>query len=257
MGTESNSMHERRRERHMEHGHIFHGAGKVVFAMIFIIVGFTMLGHNMGYISDYIYHIIVSWKMLLIALGIISLIKRQFTPGAILITIGSYFLLPQILGLQGDWIRTYWPLILILSGITILFQKRQKIHIWKSWHSRRHGDAKESVEDGFVTLSVSFGSTKTIVMDPIFKGGNLDVSFGSVVLDLKRTLLEAPETIINIDCSFGGIELYIPATWYVVIQSDNTFGGCEDKRWLSQEIDYEHKLIIRGDLSFSGIEVKS
>ena len=40
------------------------------------------------------------------------------------------------------------------------------------------------------------------------------------------------------------------------MKADNSFGGCTDHRWISQGIDYEHKLIVRGDISFSGIEIK-
>ena len=34
-------------------------------------------------------------------------------------------------------------------------------------------------------------------------------------------------------------------------------GGCEDSRIPSLNIDLEHTLIIRGNVSFGGIEIKS
>ncbi|MDR2496595.1 MAG: cell wall-active antibiotics response protein, partial [Tannerellaceae bacterium] len=128
--------------------------------------------------------------------------------------------------------------------------------MWRDRHGHKRGEVKEKVDDGYVSIGVSFGSTKTIVVDPVFKGAEISVSFGSAILDLKRTVLEAAETYVDIDCTFGSVELRIPSGWYVVVMSDNSFGGCEDKRWISQGVDYDHKLIVRGDISFAGIEIK-
>ncbi|MDR0538654.1 MAG: cell wall-active antibiotics response protein [Tannerellaceae bacterium] len=246
------------RDKHKQHYHHHHGLGTTVLAILLIIAGLTMLGHNLGWINNDVYRIIMSWPMILIAMGVLSFFKRQHIAGIIFVSIGSYFLLFRIIGIEGDQMRHYWPIMLVFIGITLIFRRHHHRHIrpWTRFRTCRHGDAKEKVEDGFVTLDVSFGSTKTIVMDPVFRGADIDCSFGSVSLDLKRTVLEAPETIIDIDISFGGAELRLPSSWYVVVQSNNSFGGCEDKRWLSGEIDYEHKLIIRGNLSFSGIEIK-
>jgi predicted membrane protein len=251
-----------RRKRHTchhHHHHHHHGLGTIAFAALFIIAGITMLGHNLGYISDDIYRVIMSWPMLLIGIGVVSFFKRQLVAGLMLTAIGSYFLIFRIINFEGELVRMYWwPVMLVLVGVFLILRRHHHRHIrpWTGFRSHRQGDAKEKVEDGFVTLDVSFGSTKTIVMDPVFRGADINCSFGSVSLDLKRTVLDAPETVIDIDISFGGAELRIPSSWYVVVKSDNSFGGCEDKRWLSGEIDYDHKLIIRGDLSFSGIEIK-
>ena len=81
----------------------------IVTAAIFIIVGLLFLGRNFGIIDSYLFHILVSWQMLLIVVGVVNLIKRHFFGGVITIAIGAYFLLPEISGIKGEWAGMFWP----------------------------------------------------------------------------------------------------------------------------------------------------
>ncbi len=220
----------------------------IVTAAVFIIVGLLFLGRNLGYVNEELFHTIVSWQMLLIVIGVVQLIKRHFLGGLILISVGTYFLIPSAYGLG-----TYWPVFLIVIGIGILFKKRNG----RCHSNKRVKEETISNGDGFVKSDVSFGSSKHIVLDPVFKGADLDVSFGAITLDLRRTRLEQEVTYIEVDTSFSGIELYIPSDWNVIIEAETTMGGIEDKRYVSSQIDESHKIIIRGDISFSGLEIKS
>jgi hypothetical protein len=237
---------------------------KFVTALTLVIAGIVILGHNLGTVSDYIFRIIISWQMLLIVLGITSLLKRNLLPGCILAGVGLYFLLPRIIGEGSSCLTNYWPVFLILLGLIILFHQHQ--NPWHRWrHRHRHsvhnlngGPRKtEQIVDGFVNVDVAFGSSRHIVLDPVFRGADLNCSFGSIVLDLRRTSLEAPETYIDANCSFGGMELFVSPHWYLFSEMDNTFGSCEDKRYAAIEIDADHKLIIRGGIYFGGLEIKN
>lgn len=231
----------------------------IVTAAIFIIVGLLFLGRNFGIIDSYLFHILVSWQMLLIVVGVVNLIKRHFFGGVITIAIGAYFLLPEISGIEGEWAGMFWPVLLILVGIMILFKPKR--HRFNShWDMRRPEYAKEiySSEDGFVVSDNTFGSVQQIVLDPVFKGAQIKNAFGGTVLDLRRSKLEAPRTFIDIDCTFGGVEIYLPSDWNLQTQIDALIGGCDDKRYNSSvEIDKEHILVVRGKVSFGGIEFKS
>ena len=172
----------------------------IVTATIFIIVGLLFLGRNFGIIDSYLFHILVSWQMLLIVVGVVNLIKRHFFGGVITIAIGAYFLLPEISGIKGEWAGMFWPVLLILVGIMILFKPKR--HRFNShWDKRRPEYAKEiySSEDGFVVSDNTFGSVQQIVLDPVFKGAQIKNAFGGTVLDLRRSKLEAPRTFIDID----------------------------------------------------------
>jgi predicted membrane protein len=242
--------------------HPYHKLNKFVTALIFVVAGIVILGHNVGVVNDYAYRIIISWQMLLIVWGIASLIKRNLMLGCLFFGIGIYFLLPHITGIDGTLLSDYWPVLLILFGLILLFQRHKSP--WHRWHHHpryynKNGGAKrtEQVTDGFVTVDVSFGNSRHIVLDPVFRGADLDASFGSIILDLRRTTLEGPETYIDVDCSFGGVEIFVPSHWCLLTEIDNTCGSCEDKRYTTQEIDMEHKLILRGDVSFGALEIKN
>ncbi|MDR0891121.1 MAG: cell wall-active antibiotics response protein [Mediterranea sp.] len=225
-------------------------------ALVFILVGLLFLGRNLGWVNDELFHAIVSWQTLLIVIGVVQLIKRHFWGGLILIVVGGYFLLPVPYGLS-----TYWPVVLIVVGLFILS------HLWrgKGWHDHRHchhqfdAERKEetTTQDGFVRSDVAFGTSKHIVLDPVFRGAALNVSFGSILLDLRRTQLVEQTTYINADASFAGIEIYVPSDWDVKSEVHNTLSGVDDKRYPSPQTDHEHQLVIRGNLSFSGIEIKN
>ncbi|MDR1200179.1 MAG: cell wall-active antibiotics response protein [Tannerellaceae bacterium] len=244
----------------LSHPHWHRTFNTIVTALIFIVAGSMLLGRNLDLIPAYVFHIVVSWQMLLIVLGLSSLIKRNLAAGFIFLVVGTFFLIPVITGVEGEWFRTYWPVIFIIIGIVLLFKRWNfKRHRGCKWgECDEHAASKELFsEDGFVKADVSFGAARYIVLDPVFRGADIDVSFGSVTLDLRKASLDESQTYIDIDCSFGGIELFIPAHWNVQVKADSTLSGCEDKRHISQVVDYEHKLIIKGDLTFSGIEIKN
>ena len=153
----------------------------------------------------------------------------------------------------------FWPVLFIFVGIMILF-KPERHHFNAHWDGRRPEYTKEvySSEDGFIVSDNTFGSVQQIVLDPVFRGARLRNAFGGTVLDLRRSKLEAPQTFIDIDCTFGGVEIYLPSDWNLLTRIDAFIGGCDDKRYNSSvEIDKEHILIVRGKVSFGGIEFKS
>jgi hypothetical protein len=234
---------------------------KCVTAVSLVVAGLVIMGHNVGMVSDYFFRIIISWQMLLVVWGITLLFKHNFLSGAVPLAMGVYFLLPRITGEESVWLSTYWPAFLVLIGLLILFSRRKNPwHIWSNsgFHlGNRRGRGVEQITDGYVTANVSFGSSRHSVLDPVFRGADLDASFGTMSLDLRRTSLEAPEAYINVDCSFGGVVIFVPPHWCLFSVMDNSFGSSEDKRYQSQETDTEHKLIIRGDVSFGALEIKN
>ncbi|MCD7931343.1 MAG: cell wall-active antibiotics response protein [Tannerellaceae bacterium] len=231
----------------------------LVTALAFIAVGLLLIGKNIGIIDYSVYRFFVSWQMLLIVIGITQLIEHKIVPGAILITIGVYFLFPRLPWWPGQAVFTFWPVVFIFTGIVILLtrlntSKRQTTYLGNKSQAKN----MQSSQEGFVTSEVTFGSAHQIVFDPYFKGARLWVSFGNIILDLRKTKLEDSETFIDIDCSCGGIEILVPPTWQVIIEMDTALAGCHDKRYHAyNEMDLEHKLIIRGKLSISGLEIKN
>ncbi|MDR0940558.1 MAG: cell wall-active antibiotics response protein [Mediterranea sp.] len=238
----------------IKHRNWHHKLNIIATAAIFIIVGLLFLGRNLGLIDDEMFHAIVSWQTLLIVIGLLQLLKERYVSGVILVVVGAYFLSPVPFGLS-----TYWPVLLIGIGVLILSKLwRGGQQGWCQVHtSHEQGKEEVNIEDGFIESDVSFGASKHIMLDPVFRGGKLNLSFGSILLDLRRTRLEERITYLNVDASFGGIDIFVPSHWDVKVDVNNTLGGVDDKRTLSPDPDREHQLVIRGNISFSGITVKS
>ncbi len=238
-------------------------AGSYLIAVICILLGVLFLGRNTELIPYDVFHLLVSWPMIVIVWGVFTLFRRHFTWGTLLILTGLYFLFPRLEWLSNDWLRTYWPLALVALGCILLLKKRRTYRGVEqeggtpSFSQGRRQFISGGTQEGFVTSDIFFTSVKYIVLDPVFKGGRLDATFGGIILDLRRTTLGAPETLLMINGSFSGIELYVPGNWIVRVEVDSFLGGCNDHRYLSEQPDAEHILVIRGDVTFSGIEIKS
>ena len=252
------------------------------FGLFVMLIGIVFLGLNFGYIPHELRHVIISWPMLLIFIGIVNFFKTKFFSGTILIMIGSFFIMPHIIeaypayfpGISGHFTHIYWPLLLIAAGILIILGKlvspKWGCNDWKGeWHHRNHRHDYRRYRhqyrntsnwsdnpEGFSKNSV-FGSGDHIVLDPEFKGGEMNAVFGGITLDLRRTNLSEGETHLDINAVFGGITIFVPSEWNVVTHLDAVFGGFQDNRLPKEPTDKTRKLIITGSCVFGGGEIRN
>ena len=213
-------------------------SGKYLVASLFILSGILLFARNMGWITAELFSTIVSWYSLFIILGIYSMIRRHFVGGIILLLIFKS-------RRRGPWSHSHMA------------------HHRKEWMKRRglgmnfkeEQQQCESV-DGFLHADNVWGAARHVVLDELFKGAIVRTSFGGTVIDLRHTHIALGETYIDLDCSWGGVEIYVPSDWKVVFKCNTFFGGCDDKRWHNGDINHESILVVRGTLSFGGLEIK-
>ena len=220
--------------------------GKFFIAFIFITAGVLLLARNLGWITYALFDLLVSWQMLLILLGVYLMLRRQILRGLILVGIGAYLLSPHLGWFPAGVHITLFPIILIVIGLAFLFRPKRARH-----ERMRRGNFASSHSEN------TFSGIRQVVLDEFFKGGTIQNSFGGTIIDLRRTTLPEGETFLDIDCTFGGIEIYVPSDWKVVFRCNTCLGGCQDKRFGGGVIDQNRILVIRGDLTFGGIEIKS
>lgn len=226
-------------------------------ATLFILSGSLLLARNLGWIDHSIFSILVSWQMLLIVIGVYQLTIRHWVGGLTLMLVGVCFLAPK---LYMPWIsidtwQLLWPAGLIIAGIACLGKFSCK-STPKNRTDRFERNDYTSAE-GYVRVDNLFGSTRQVVLDEVFKGATIHNRFGGTIIDLRRTTIPEGNTYIDIDSTFGGLELYVPSHWKIEMVCDVFMGGCEDKRSHHPNIDMTRTLVLRGDVSFSGVEVKS
>jgi predicted membrane protein len=243
--------------------------GGFVLGLFLVLAGILFGGFNFGFISAEWRPILISWQMLVVLFGIYMLFKRRFVVGILLIITGKFFSMSKIIeanpeiftNLDGNFVKIYYPVLLVAAGLILIFywispSKKNKCCSHDSFFhwNKRH---IEQIADAAFEKSVVFGGGEYIVLDEVFKGGTINVIFGGLKLDLRRTSIAEGETIVNMKVMFGGIEIFVPYDWIVVVQVDNVFSGVVDYRSNQHNYDNTKKLIVTGSCTFSGIEIKN
>lgn len=220
-----------------------------ILGMIFIVIGTVLIAQRMGFIPSSISHIILSWQMLLIAIGAFSIFtKANYRSGLILISIGAFFMVPKLIDIPFETREMFWPAIFIVIGILMVTVKNR--------HKGLEGNDSSEHSIDMLTL---FGGGKRKITSDQFVGGKVTSIFGGSEIDLTGAKLKEGTCVIDVFTMFGGSEVAVPRDWDVHVDVVSIFGGFEDKRG---PVDLEAKngkqvLIVKGFSIFGGGEVKS
>lgn len=228
---------------------------KYMLGVIIIVAGFLLLLSNTGILPYELRHVLFSWQMLLIGIGIISLFSSESrTPGTILILIGGIFILPRIFDLSFNVMNLFWPVILIGVGVLILTRRFPR----RPWQSRSHQLNNQDLGDGFIHEENIFSGGKQRVMHQVFRGGTINCVFGGSEVDLTQATLAEGISELEVNTIFGGVTLIVPADWRIQLKMTSIMGGFTDKRsYVKENPDTSRMLIIKGSTIFGGGELKS
>jgi predicted membrane protein len=232
---------------------------KFAFGFVVVLAGALLLAFNFDILPMDWKHIIFSWQMLLIVLGVVSLIGREGRgPGLILVLIGGFFIMPEIFDFHISFVKVFWPVLLIIIGVTILFGRGNRHH--RGWH--RHWDDNRQpdshLDDGYLRQDNIFSGTKHRIIHTEFKGGKISNIFGGAEIDLTQATLAEGRNELIIECIFGGVTLIVPSDWKVIVEMSAILGGFQDKRSVVKEQpDSTRVLVIKGSAIFGGGEIKS
>jgi len=253
---------------------IIHCVG-IVLGVLLVLLGGLLLSANLGLIPNF-NRIIISWQMLLIVIGILSVFRRHFILGLCLIMVGGFFIIPKFATvfpemfpcINEHFVSDYWSILLICAGIVIilywLVSPRRNWHVerettitfnnGKSYHFK-NGKQHREVKSQFSKFHI-FSSGDYIVSEPEFKGGEVQVVFGSSEIDLRRTSLLEGDTYLELSAVFGNIVLLIPEDWRIETRMDCIFSGVSDKRLVVNPTNPSRRLVLVGSCVFSGCEIK-
>ncbi len=234
------------RERHVQHVR-----GKsIAFGILVIVAGLLLIARNTGIIDHSISRIIFSWEMLLIAIGTISLFSRHsIWSGLILIAIGAFFLLVDFYHFPFTLWHIFWPLLIILIGLSMIFGA---VRFRKHWFTTGNITGSED----FIEDMAIFGGGERKVVSQSFRGGKIVAVFGGSKIDLTQATLASGNNQIEVVAVFGGTSMLVPNDWNVKVEVFSIFGGYADKRTMSQ-VDINKTLIIKGVTIFGGGEIRS
>lgn len=224
-----------------------------VFGLILVGLGFVFLLDRLDLLNDYWRHIIISWPMLLIFIGVISFFKSHSRlPGIVLGVVGAAFLIPRVIIVPFETQQLVLPLILILVGLAIVFKSR-RFHRPHAFLNPETINGSENFEETAI-----FGGGKRIINAKNLRSGKVTAVFGGIELDLTEADFEGDTAVIEVSCVFGGTTIFVRPEWDVQVQVASVMGGFSDKRNLYKTpVQSGKRLIIKGEVVFGGGELKT
>ncbi|MEY3647409.1 MAG: hypothetical protein RLZ13_291 [Bacteroidota bacterium] len=255
--------------------------GSIAFGVIILGIGLVLLFRKFGlYIPDWV----LTWPMILIAVGTYTLISQQFKSffGSVVLFIGVYFLLKREFDLDLGLDQFIWPVGLIALGIYLILHKKRESKVIdearKNWEGSRKNkseaknseniESAEVVEDTNASKEEStkapesgfVRATGTAFVDRInesviFSGVNrkmMTKNFqggkATVIfggLDLDLTQVDFTGVVtLDLEVGFGGVKLIIPPHWDVRTEVSNVAAGLEDKRMFREGGVDTNKVLI-------------
>jgi len=190
------------------------------------------------------------WALFVIVPCFINIFNDRRKAGAIIgCGIGILLLLAarSIIPWNDIW-KYMLCLVAVVWGLTLLFFSNKK----SSDRSHNSEHAAPVVLDD--NIEVNFGKQEYSYDGQPFEGADVHVSFGFVGLDLRDADIR-DGAVINVDCSFGGIQIRLPKGVCVNNGIDTTLAGV-DCDCCTQPCDGAKTLYLKGHCNFGGIEIK-
>jgi lia operon protein LiaF len=191
-------------------------SSSLFWPLLIIAVGMGYLLHNLGFVAVTPWQILHTyWPALIILHGLrkIADFSRpkghhprdggELVTAVLLVLFGAYLLAPRI-GLPVipiSW-NVVWPIIIILIGISLLFDKERVVKIQVNG-DHRDGAAPRAASS--LVGEIRRGSTSWVLDDTFIRHG-----IGSVTLDLTQAIIPEREVIIDISGLLGESVIYLP-----------------------------------------------
>jgi predicted membrane protein len=224
---------------------------RVLIGVILVLAGLFLVIRNTGIFPDFIDHVIFSWPMLLVAIGLVmTLGATEKTGGIIVMAVGVFFMIPHIFRETFHMYNMFWPSIFIIVGIIFIITRR------RGWNAV---SSKGMIGDDIIDYVNVFSGGERQIVSQNFRGGRISAVFGGIELDLTKARLAPGRNEIELACVFGGATIIVPDNWYVTIEVTPVLGGFSDSRKLSpgRTVESSSQLVIKGAVVFGGGEVKS
>ncbi len=171
--------------------------------------------------------------------------RRPYLGGLILITLGVLFLLDTLnIADFGDLISTYWPLILIFVGFSILARNRHRpLKISTEEEAAASFSSEHQQSDASAVRSSSvFGDVDLKFSSKDFHGGSISNVFGDTNVDLSEIALADGEHLLKVDGVFGDLHILVPKDIEIYVGGKSVFGDVRVlgnlKTGFGQEINY-------------------
>ncbi len=150
---------------------------------------------------------------------------------------------------------TPWPVLatalLGSIGLSLIFQRHHKPHHYEEY-------LKDVIindpDSGDISCFAHMGSTVKYINTKEFEKGIVDCSFGAATVYFDNAEIKDNSAVLQINCSFGGVELYLPKHWQIE-QRIYAFIGGVDEKGRKDQVSNGPTLILTGRIKFAGITI--
>ncbi|MDF2803153.1 MAG: hypothetical protein K0S61_3056 [Anaerocolumna sp.] len=120
----------------------------------------------------------------------------------------------------------------------------------------RPNEERNGHNNSFRQYTGFFSVQKEQFVDEVFGGAVINAILGGVELDLRNAIF-SNDTIIDITCIMGGVDIFVPTNMKVVVNCTPIMGGvdCYVKN-LNNQAQNQYTLFIKGTCLMGGVEIK-
>jgi predicted membrane protein len=221
-------------------------------------------------------------------------ITGQLITGVVLAGLGVLFTLDNLDVLEARTILRYWPVVLLVIGVSQILQSRSSagmiggsiwiliggvmlgerlnllsnvfrfwplllvgIGAYVVWQSVNRREPRPADRSDRVSAVAILGGVDRRVLSASFVGGDVTAVMGGGKLDLRdATMPPGAEAIVDVTSIMGGFEIRVPEPWNVSVEIVPFMGGYEDKT--AHPTDPSAPLLrIRGFVMMGGVEIRN
>lgn len=205
-----------------------------------VLIGILLLLSQMGIIHNWFNF----WAAVFFAAGMLNVVQpgRTRVWGGLLLTVGVLLELNQ-LDLIHIRFDVYWPLLVIASGLGML------------WRAYQPSAAEPEAMAPHLNVIAIWGGGEYRIRAKNFRGGELVAFMGGFDVDLRDADIEGNEATINVNCLMGGGTLRVPENWAVSMRVTAFLGGHTLKAREAGQVN--KTLIVKGTAIMGGLEVRN
>ncbi len=150
--------------------------------------------------------------------------RNNLLLGVVLITFGLFFLLDN-LGFAdfGELIQDYWPLLIIVWGLSILIRRRPAT-MPQPADGRPAAEGIPALDKEAFSESTVFGHLFSSISSQAFKGGSISTVFGDCEVDLTKATFAEGEHSLRVHGVFGNTNIILPKECAVSVTASSLFG---------------------------------
>jgi len=149
--------------------------------------------------------------------------------------------------------------VLAFIGLNILIPQGRR-SCYQCNNSGGSGDQQKKIPaegntDNNPYIGVNFGSLSRSLNADSLETVRLSCNFGALEIFFNQAELSHNGAEADINCSFGGIQLFVPGHWQVIDRLHCTLAGVNIKRFTAPA-ENAPRLTLNGSVAMGGVEVK-